>query len=76
MTAPRLSSEGDAPAGVKAFFVNSYVAKYLPIHIGFNKPRETLLVLLTLRFQDHPVLGWLPFLGKYYEYLPLCKDLL
>lgn len=27
--APRLSSEGDAPAGVKAFFVTSYAAKYL-----------------------------------------------
>ena len=27
--APRLSSEGDAPAGVRAFFVTSYAAKYL-----------------------------------------------
>ena len=25
----RLSSEGDAPAGVRAFFVTSYAAKYL-----------------------------------------------
>ena len=27
--APRLSSEGDAPAGVRPFFVTSYAAKYL-----------------------------------------------
>ena len=27
--APRLSSEGDAPAGVRALFVTSYAAKYL-----------------------------------------------
>ena len=27
--APRLSSEGDAPTGVRAFFVTSYAAKYL-----------------------------------------------
>ena len=29
MTAPRLRSDGDAPAGVSAFFVTSYAAKYL-----------------------------------------------
>lgn len=29
MTAPRFKSAGDAPAGVKNFFVTSYAAKYL-----------------------------------------------
>ena len=29
MTAPRLSSDGDEPAGVNNFFVTSYAAKYL-----------------------------------------------
>lgn len=29
MIAPRLSSEGDCPAGVSIFFVTSYAAKYL-----------------------------------------------
>lgn len=29
MMAPKLSSEGEDPAGVSAFFVTSYAAKYL-----------------------------------------------
>jgi len=29
MTAPRFNSVGEAPTGVKYFFVTSYVAKYL-----------------------------------------------
>jgi hypothetical protein len=29
MIAPRFNSVGDAPGGVKAFFVTSYAAKYL-----------------------------------------------
>ena len=39
MIAPRLSSEGDAPAGVRAFFVTSYAAKYL---IGIRSELATL----------------------------------
>lgn len=31
--AERLSSEGDAPAGVRAFFVTSYAAKYLFVNL-------------------------------------------
>lgn len=29
MIAPRFNSDGDEPAGVRAFFVTSYAAKYL-----------------------------------------------
>jgi hypothetical protein len=38
MTVPRFKSAGDEPAGVNAFLVTSYVAKYLEI------PRFTLTV--------------------------------
>lgn len=53
MMAPRLSCDGDEPAGVRNFFVTSYAAKYLSDNQWVCLWQEETKKGRTQHFRDH-----------------------